>query len=275
MTTAHFDNRVVFVTGGTSGMGLAAAKALARHGAHLAVFSTGRKAAEEALKGIAAARGRDDQRLAWYPLDVADRDQVLDAFGKAAAECGTPDFVINMAGIGGCGAMTEMPFETFDRIMRVNVYGTRHVCEAAIALMKERAGGKLVLAGSLGGFVPIYGYTAYGTSKFAVAGFAQCLRYELKPAGIEVACFCPGEVDTPGLAAERSDTHPAAVAMKKLGGTVSVDFAVRKLLDGMSRNSFLIIPGWRSKTLYWLHRVLPLFLWNAVGDRITSRARHP
>ena len=62
--------------------------------------------------------------------------------------------------------------------------------------------------------------SAYGAPKFAVVGFAQRLRYELKPRSISVACFCPGEVETPGLPQERKVLHPASAALKKIDGTM-------------------------------------------------------
>jgi len=90
--------------------------------------------------------------------------------------------------------------------------------------------------------------------------------------GIDVACFCPGEVETPALAADRQSTHPATVAMKKIGSVLPVDAAVRGLLDGISSNRFLIVPGSRSKLIYWAVRLTPSWLWNAVADLIVARA---
>ena len=268
----HFTDKIVFVTGGSSGMGLATATALASRGSHVALFSRNDEEADVALKEVNATRSSDRQRVRWYRLDVAERDQVLTEFARAEKEIGPPDIVINMAGIGGVAPMIDASSEMFDRMMKINVYGTRHVTEAALESMRPRGRGKIVLVGSLGGFVPIYGYTAYGTSKFAVVGFAQCLRSELKPIGIDVACFCPGEVDTPALAAERQSTHPATVAMKKIGSVLSTEAAVRGLVDGISSNRFLIIPGQRSKLIYWAVRLTPSWLWNAVADLIVASA---
>jgi len=267
-----FNDKIVFVTGGTSGMGLATARLLATRGAHIVAFSRNAKEADAALKEIGAARSSAQQRVRWYQLDVAEREQVLAGFAKATQEFGPPDIVINMAGIGGVAPMVDMGFEMFDRIMNINFYGTRHVTEAALLSMRPRGKGKIVLVGSLGGFVPIYGYTAYGTSKFAVVGFAQCLRNEMKPLGIDLACFCPGEVDTPALAAERQSSHPATVALKKIGGTMPIEAAVQGLIDGISSNRFLIIPGLRSKLVYWAVRLTPSWLWNAVADLIVAKA---
>jgi 3-dehydrosphinganine reductase len=208
----------IYVTGGASGMGLLAGRMLAGLGAHIAILDL--KPTDAALRDVESARRSSDQRVARYVLNVADREMVLATVEKAVAEFGAPDIVINMAGIGGAEELASMKFEVFDRIVQVNLYGTRHVVEAVLPSMLARGSGKIVLVGSMGGLIPVYGYTAYGGSKFGVVGLAHCLRYELKPRGISVACFCPGEVDTPGLASERKTLHPATAALKHIGGTM-------------------------------------------------------
>ncbi len=268
-----FVGKTVFVTGGTSGLGLAAAAALAERGADVAVFSSGGAASGPALQEIGQARASQDQQVAWFQLDVADRDQVLASFATAASQLAPPDLVINMAGVGGVAPMIDMPFTQFDRIIQVNLYGTRHVVEAALVTMGPRRAGKIVLAGSLGGLVPIYGYTAYGASKFGVVGFAQCLRAELKPLGIEVACFCPAEVDTPGLAAERASyVPPATTALKRIGGVMPLDRPVGALMRGIESGQFLIVPGVRAKLVHWALRLTPLPIWNLITDTLIALA---
>ena len=106
----------------------------------------------------------------------------------------------------------------------------------------------------------------------AVVGFAQCLRYELKPRGVEVACFCPGEVDTPGLADERLLVHPAARALKNIGGTIGAETAAHALIRGIERDRFLIVAGLSVRIVHWLFRLTPLPLWNAITDAIVARA---
>lgn len=269
--------KIVYITGGSSGMGLLSAKLLAAQGADIVMFD--RSGSSAGLAQIEAARRSPSQRVAHYRMDVAERSGVLAAVAQAVAEIGAPDIVIHMAGIGGVAEFTAMEYAMFDRMMQVNVYGSRHVVEAVLPAMLARqdkqpgtARGKIVLVGSMGGFIPVYGYTAYGTSKFAVVGFAQCLRYELKPKGIDVACFCPGEVDTPGLAAERRATHPAAVAMKKIGGTMPMEQAVKGLIAGIRADRSLIVPGFRTRLTHWLLRLTPLPLWHRITDAIVAGA---
>jgi 3-dehydrosphinganine reductase len=266
----EISGKTVYITGGTSGMGLMAGKVLAGLGAQVVILSLSPN--DAALRDIESARRAPDQRVAYYKVNVADHDEVMRTVTTAVAQVGAPDIVITMAGIGGTEQFTDMKFENFDRVIRVNLYGTRNVIAAVLPSMLARGNGKVVLVGSMGGIIPVYGYTAYGTSKFAVVGLAQCLRYELKPRGISVACFCPGEVETPGLAAERKSLHPASAALKRIGGTIPVDAAVRGLIHGIQTDKFWIIPGFKVKLTYWMHRLMPTWLWNVVTDGMVAKA---
>ena len=262
--------KTVYITGAGSGMGLLAGKMLAALGANIVTLDL--NPTDAALHEIESARRSSQQRVAGYKVNIADREMVIGTVGTAIAEAGAPDVLINMAGIGGTAELADMKFETFDRVIKINLYGTRHIVEAVLPSLLARGNGKIVLVGSMGGIIPVYGYTAYGSSKFAVVGLAQCLRYELKPRGISVACFCPGEVETPGLAAERKTLHPASAALKKIGGTMPVEAAVRGLVTGIEHDEAMIIPGWKVKFTYWMHRITPDRLWNAVTDGIVAKA---
>ncbi len=210
-----FAERIVYITGGASGIGLEAGRELAVLGAHLVILDY--NPTDASLKAVEDARLSPKQRVARYKLDISVRQDVIDTVAKAASEFGPPDIVINSAGIAISGEFADQSIESFDRVMQVNLYGSRHICEAVLPTMRERKAGQIVLIASMGGYVAIYGYTNYSTSKFAVRGFAEALHYELKPLGITVQCLCPGEVDTPMVAAERSSIHPATWAQKKLG----------------------------------------------------------
>ena len=191
---------------------------------------------------------------------------------QAAAEFGPPDIVINSAGIAVAGEFANLSIEGFDRVMQVNLYGSRHICEAVLPFMRERRRGQIVLVASMGGCIAIYGYTNYSTSKFAVRGFAEALHYELKPLGISVLCLCPGEVDTPMVAAEHKSIHPATWAQKKLGGTIPVGTAVRDLIKGLRKDSPVIITGGMSRAAFWINRLLPPRWWFAFNDATVAKA---
>ena len=189
--------KTIYITGGASGMGLLAGKMLAGLGAHIVTLDL--NPTDAALHEIESARRSLEQCVARYKINIADREMVIGIVGTAIAEVGAPDVLINMAGIGGSSELVDMKFET---------YRGGAALHARTWQPQDRSGW------SMGGIIPVYGSTPYGSPKFAVVGLAQCLRYELKPRGISVACFCPGEVETPGLAAERKTPHPASAAPK-------------------------------------------------------------
>lgn len=266
----NFADKTIYITGGASGIGLETGKRLAALGAHIVVLDY--NPTDVAQSAIEAARSSSAQRVTRYQLDIADRQEVLKTVARAAVEAGAPDMVINSAGTGVCGEFATMKFEDFDRVMQVNLYGSRHICEAILPLMRARGRGKIVLLASMGGVVPVYGYTDYGTSKFAVLGFGECLRYELKPLGIDVVVCCPGEVETPMVVAERQTIHPVTRAMKRLGGTISVEQAVSELISGIQRDKAIIVLGGKSSVTFWVHRLLPPSVWNMITDRIVTKA---
>lgn len=268
MSTLHDQN--VYITGGTSGIGLAMARVLAARGAHVLLMS--RRPDEAALASVRAAARTPAQRIAHATCDVADRTGTLAAFARAAADFGEPDVVVNSAGIGFAEPFVDMSYENFDATMQVNLYGSRHVAEAALQRMRPRGRGRLVFVSSMAGIVPVYGYTAYGGSKFGVLGFAECLRYELKPLGIDVACVCPGQVATPLLAKEAETIPPACKAMKAVGGTMAMAPAAEAIVRGLERGRSLIIPGLRSRLLYAMLWATPRALWLAITDAIVRLA---
>ena len=265
-----FAGKLVFITGGASGIGLEAGRQMAMLGAHIVVLDYDpTDAAHEALE---AARRLPSQKTARYQLDISNRQQVLDVVAKAVAECGTPDLLLNSAGVGMASEFVGSNFDDFDRVVQINLYGTRHICEAIVPFMAERKQGRIVLIASMAGHLAIYGYTSYATSKFAVRGFAEALRYELKPLGISVQCLCPGEVDTPMVAEEHKTIHPATWALKKTAGTVSVDVPVDDLIKGILKNKQMIITGGMSRFMFWVHRLTPPGLWYAYTDSVVSKA---
>jgi 3-dehydrosphinganine reductase len=265
-----FEDTVIYITGGASGIGLETGRQLAALGAHIAILDF--NPTDASLQSIEAARRSPQQRVTRYQLDIVDRQRVIAVVAQAASEFGPPDIVINSAGIAIAGEFTDLAIESFDRVMQVNLYGSRHICEAVVPFMRKRGSGQIVLVASMGGYVAIYGYTNYSTSKFAVRGFAEALHYELKPLGINVQCLCPGEVATPMVANEHETMHPATWAQKKLGGTISVETAVRDLIKGLRRGNPVIVTGGMSKAAFWINRLLPPRWWFAFNDATIAQA---
>ena len=268
----NFAGKNAVITGGSSGIGKATARLLARYGANVFIIARGQKRLDAALDEIAAERNRAAQVCRAFSADVSQYEQIK-AVGDAIAEGGhPPDILINSAGIARCNYFDELTLDDFRQTMNINFFGTVNTVKTMLPYMKERRSGHIVNISSMAGFLGVFGYTAYGASKFAVRGFSDVLRCELKPYGIHVSVVFPPDTDTPQLWAE-NETKP--LETKMISGTVkpmSAEAVALAILRGVCRRRHLIFPGWESGFYYHLHNVLgPVFTW--YFDVAVARAR--
>lgn len=270
----RFSGKRAFITGGSSGIGLEAARALASRGAHVAVFARDPRRLDSALGRIEAALASRDQRFYRLSMDVSDHEDVEEKTARAVREFGAPDILIHSAGIGHAGYFEDTSYEDFDHVMRTNLYGTRNVVASLLPHMKGR-GGHMVVVSALAGLVGPFGWSSYAASKFAQVGLCESLRPDLARYGIAVSVYCPAEVRTP-LSEHMLGTSPPEA--KALARTVdrmivvmSPERAAEELLKGMERKKFLILAGSRSKILYFAGRNLS-GLSRAIMDLTAKRA---
>jgi NAD(P)-dependent dehydrogenase (short-subunit alcohol dehydrogenase family) len=263
-----WDDRRVYVTGGGSGIGLRLAELLVARGAHVALFDL--RLADGVVERVEAARPQPERRARGYLADVADAGATAGAFRRAAEEVGPPDLVFNSAGISCPRAFADLAQEDFERVVRVNLFGSRNVAAAALPLL--RPGGCIALVASLAAIAPGYGYTAYGASKAGVLAFAEALRSELAPRGLAVTVVCPPEVATPLVAWSRTVRPAPTERLTRFAGSLGLDEACAAILRGLERGGFLVIPGRRAQLAYALSRLLPKRLAHALSDRIVAKA---
>lgn len=260
----------VIVTGGCSGIGQRVAQLYAERGADVSVLD--RQVTAAALLPLEAARATPTQELRSFTVDVTDAEGLTAAVQQAVAKLGAPDIVFHAAGIGGFSRpFLDFPAERFEQMVRVNLFGTRNL--AAAALPHMRSGSRLALVGSLAGLTTAYGQAGYASSKHAVVGLASVLRIECAPRGISVSLICPPEIDTPMAQSDRRDRPAETAAMKLFAGIVDLDAACRYMVDRIERRQFLIIPGGRARLTWWLQKLLPRRLTNALADRMVANAR--
>jgi 3-dehydrosphinganine reductase len=258
-----FSNKLVYITGGSSGIGLETARQLSALGAHIAIFARDKNRLDQAKDQIRIHRCSPDQKIHVMQLDVADNDDVQDKMKEAITQFGVPDIVITSAGVGQADLFENISHQAFDALMKINVYGTRSIIAALLPSMKDR-GGQIVIISSAAGLMGMYGYTSYATSKYALVGFAECIRSELKLYDIAVTLVCPPEVDTPFLVNE-AGIPPESRALKNFAGTLKAGPVARAIIKGMGKKNFLVIPGLLAKLLYLNHR-----LTNGLATRFTS-----
>ncbi|MEU8894539.1 SDR family oxidoreductase [Nocardia sp. NPDC048505] len=192
-TRKPFEDQLLVITGGGSGIGRETALAFARGGAEIVLSDVNLDAAKQTAELIAAENGGAHA----YQLDVADEAAVQAHAQEVIAAHGVPDILINNAGIGQAGGFFDTPSAEFDRVLRINLGGVVNGCRAFGAAMAERGlGGHIVNLSSMAAYSPQQGFSAYSTSKSAVYMFSDCLRAELSGRGIAVHTICPGIVHT-------------------------------------------------------------------------------
>ncbi|WP_010111106.1 SDR family NAD(P)-dependent oxidoreductase [Acinetobacter sp. P8-3-8] len=244
-----------WITGGSSGIGLELAKRLLKDKYQVCIFAyAGIEQAVADLKKLSAT-------IYGFEVDVQDEKTLQEKFAEAVAILGTPDLLINSAGISIAKSFEDMTAQEFERQININLVGSRNVAHAALPHLKQAAQQKkqpkLVFIASAAGLVGCYGYTGYCSSKFGVVGLAEVLRMELRSQKIDVAVVCPPEVDTPLVTEERKNGSPVTAALKQLGGSMPVEKACKEIYAGIFSSEFMIIPSAQARILTKLSRVLP------------------
>jgi len=203
--------------------------------------------------------------------DVTDICQAATAVAEVTRACGAPDIVINSAGDVYPRLFQEMDINVIRWLMEVNYFGTVHVTQACLPFMVARRSGYIVNISSVYGFLGGYGYSAYCASKFAMRGFSDALRAELKPLGIGVSIVFPQNTATPQLERENQLKSPL---MKALDNTriMTAEAVAEAIVRGITRRQYVIIPGAEGRLLFWLSGLLGTgTYW--VMDRLVARAQ--
>lgn len=186
-----FKDKVVWITGGGSGIGLALALEFARQGARVAISGRRADRLEDAVKLIDAAGGSGFT----LACDVADEEQVKSAVQSIVEKWGRLDVAIANAGFALAGRVEKLTAEDWRRQLDVNVVGTAITCRYAIPELRKTSG-RIGLIGSISAMLASPGFPAYTASKYAVRAIGQCLALELHGSGVSCTTVHPGYVES-------------------------------------------------------------------------------
>ncbi|MEK5256660.1 SDR family oxidoreductase [Paenibacillus sp. FSL F4-0125] len=182
-------DKVVVITGASSGIGALTAQMLSKRGAIPILVARSEAKLKETATGIPGVFGL-------YTCDVTDTEAVQETFAQILATYGRIDILLNNAGYGKFASFTEMEPHEFDEMMDVNYMGIVRCTKAVVPHMLERGSGQIVNVASMAGKIGTAKSVAYTATKHAVLGFTNALRQELRKSGIIVSAVNPGPIAT-------------------------------------------------------------------------------
>ena len=209
MDLTRLEGRVAVVTGGASGLGLAAVRRLRERGARVAIWDLSAGALADARQAFA-----DDKAVTTCEVDVSSPDAVDAAAAHTREALGTPAMLVAAAGMPGpVVPFTEWSVEDFRRVIDVNLLSGHLLCRALVPDMVKAKWGRVVLVASVAGKEGNIHQSGYVAAKAGLIGYVKCLGKELATSGVLVNCIAPTVFDTPMLAAARKAGPETMAAM--------------------------------------------------------------
>ena len=246
----YYQNKLVLITGGSSGIGLSLAKQLAQAQANVWILARRPEQLDNAIKEIETCRKNSSQKFGCIAADVSNEQQINEELSKFIETNGVPDILINCAGYAMPGLFNDLDSDVFRKEMDVNYFGLVYTSKKIVPGMVARRSGHIINLSSMAGFIGTIGYTAYCGSKFAVRGFTDTLRSELKNFGVRVSIVYPPDTRTPGFEIENRYKPAITKAFTEDNGGVSEPDDVAKIiLKDAAKGIYNILPG--SSTWGW------------------------
>lgn len=227
----YFKDKVMVITGASSGIGLASARLFASYGARLTLAAR----SIDKLKTLASEISSDPSKVLCIKTDVSIEEDCRNLIESAVKHFGRIDFLINNAGISMRATFSKVDLNVIRRLMDVNFWGTVCCTKYALPYLLESKGSVTGVI-SVAGYAGLPGRTGYATSKFAIRGFLETLRMEHQEDGLHVLVFAPGYTSSNVRnAALLADGSPQGTTPKDESNLMSAEEVAQKLAWGLYR----------------------------------------
>jgi short-subunit dehydrogenase len=254
---------VAVLTGAASGIGRALALRLAGEGiAGLAIADVKGDGLRDTARMIEDAG--NSARVSTHVVNVADLGQMQEFARSVVQEHGRVTHLINNAGVSLFGTVEEVSIEDMQWLMNINFWGTVYGVKLFLPVLREQDAAHIVNVSSVFGFIAPPGNAAYSASKFAVRGFTEALRHELKETNIAVSCVHPGGVATNIAREGKVGARANAATKEKLveyhtkASRTTADDAALTIMRGIKRRSKRILVGFDARVIEVVHRAAPI-----------------
>lgn len=255
MSKKDLKGKKILLTGATGGFGREFAKQLHELGAHL-ILSGRDKSKLDGLADHTGVSGAGGRIIGLIDANLSDRKGCEELYNRCLEITPEIDVLINNAGIIAYGGFHEVPLDTWERLMEINLLSTMRLTYLFLPAMLKRRQGHIVLMSSVAGFVGARRSTAYSASKFGMRGFGLSLHGEVHPKGIDVTVLYPFWADTPILQSDDYGSRPTGKVIK-----IVVDKAgdvVRESIQGIRKKKLSVYPGPTAKVIHVLNKFVQL-----------------
>lgn len=255
-----FANKVVVITGAASGIGRALAQQLSRDGAHLALSDVDMSGLEETQASLSGSG-----KVTLHTLDVADRNAWESYADVVVSEHGQVDAIINNAGVALSETIEKMSYEDMEWIVGINFWGVVYGTKTFLPHLKQRPEAAIINISSIFGIIALPTQGAYNATKFAVRGFTESLRQELKDTNVMVTTVHPGGIKTNIVRNGRMKTsltgdkslEQQAEEFAKMAKTTPPQ-AAQTIIDGTLKGKRRILIGADAKAMDRTQRLFPI-----------------
>ena len=267
----QIENKTFVVTGGGNGIGREVVLGLLARGARVAAVDLKADALVETVRLAGSAVG---ERLSTHAVNVTDRAAVEGLMGAVAAEHGSLDGLLNVAGIiQPFVKVADLSFEDMQRVMDVNFWGVVNTTKAALPLLLTRPEAAIVNVSSMGGFCPVPGQSLYGASKAAVKLFTEGLYAELRGSAVTVTVVFPGAIKT----AITENSGVTSVGGQENASVDDSSFpmtepaeAARQIIEALAKGSYRITIGKDATMLDKFARMAPQRATDLIAKKMAS-----
>lgn len=252
----NYKQKIVFITGASSGIGEGLAKAFAKEGAKLVLVAR----RTDRLKSLAQKLDPTGQHILVWAGDVTNDNDMEQAASAAIAQFGGIDLVIANAGFNVSGKVESLTLEDYRRQFETNIFGVLRTIKACLPSIKSRHG-QVALMGSVAGFVSQPFVSPYAMSKFALTALSESLYHELKPKNVAVSLIAPGFVQSEIQQVDKNGQFdPNQKRWIPDWITVPTESAVAEMMSGLKAKKFQIIVTHHGRFLVFLQRFMPWIL---------------